>query len=210
MNEKEIREKLAVHGRSLYERGYTFGATGNMSARFGDGFLITPTNTCLGLLEPERIARIDGEGRLLSGDAPSREIYLHLAVYNKRPEIGAVVHLHSAHAVAVSCMEGLNPEDVLPPITPYYIMKIGRLPLVPYFRPGDIALADAVEKLADRYHAFLLAHHGTVTTGKDLDAAVFAAEEIEETAKLFFLLQNRPFGVLTEAQVEELRDYSIK
>lgn len=205
MTESDIREQMVVHGRSLFERRYTCGGSGNMSARLPDGVLVTPTNSCLGRLERARISKLDGDGKLISGDPPSKEWALHLAVYRVRPNAGAVVHLHSPHAVAVSCLNGLNPDNVLPPITPYFVMRIGRLPLVPYHPPGDPALAEAAGRLAARCRGVLLAHHGTVTVGRDLDDAVYNAEELEETARLFLMLRNENYAVLTHDAVEELR-----
>ena len=205
MTENDIREQMVVHGRSLFERRYTCGGSGNMSACLPDGVLVTPTDSCLGRLEKDRISKLDGGGRLISGDPPSKEWVLHLAVYRARPNAGAVVHLHSPHAVAVSCLNGLNPDNVLPPVTPYFVMRIGRLPLVPYHPPGDPALAEAAGRLAARCRGILLAHHGTVTAGRNLDEAVYNAEELEETARLFLMLRNENYAVLTHDAVEELR-----
>jgi ribulose-5-phosphate 4-epimerase/fuculose-1-phosphate aldolase len=148
MTENDIREKMVVHGKSLFERRYTCGGSGNMSTRVAEGVLVTPTNSCLGRLEAGRISKLDWEGKLLGGDPPSKEWVLHLAVYRARPDAGAVVHLHSPHAVAVSCLNGLNTDNVLPPITPYFVMRIGRLPLVAYYPPGDPELAEAAGRLA--------------------------------------------------------------
>jgi ribulose-5-phosphate 4-epimerase/fuculose-1-phosphate aldolase len=205
MTEKEIREKMVVHGKSLFDRRYTCGGSGNMSARVVDGLLVTPTNSCLGRLEPDRISRLDRDGKHVSGDTPSKEWLLHLAVYRARPDAGAVVHLHSLHAVAVSCLNGLNADNVLPPITPYFVMRIGRLPLVPYYPPGDPGLAEATGRLAAKCRGVLLAHHGTVVAGKDLDDAVYNAEELEETARLFLMLRNEDYAMLNHDAVEELR-----
>lgn len=205
MNEQELRERIVVHGRSLYERGYGCGSSGNISARLDDGILVTPTNSCLGRLEAGRLAKVDWNGRHQSGDKPSKETFLHLAMYRERREDRAVVHLHSTYSVAVSCLAEVNPDDVLPPITAYYVMRVGRLPLVPYFIPGDLGLADAVGRLAQSAHAVLLANHGPVVSGKDLDAAVYAAEELEETARLFLLLQGRATRYLTPDQVADLQ-----
>jgi len=205
MTEKEIRERMVVHGTSLFDRRYTCGGSGNMSARVADGLLVTPTNTCLGRLEPDRISKLDRDGKHVRGDTPSKEWLLHLAVYRARPDAGAVVHLHSPHAVAVSCLNGLNADNVLPPITPYFVMRIGRLPLVPYHPPGDPGLAEAAGRLAAKSRGVLLAHHGTVVAGKDLDDAVYNAEELEETARLFLMLRNENFAMLNHDAVEELR-----
>ncbi len=205
MTENDIREKMIVHGKSLFDRRYTCGGSGNMSVRLPDGVLVTPTNSCLGRLEKDRISKLDGDGNRISGDPPSKEWGLHLAVYRARPNAGAVVHLHSPHAVAVSCLNGLNTDNVLPPITPYFVMRIGRLPLVPYYPPGDPGLAEAAGRLASRCRGILLAHHGTVTAGMDLDDAVYNAEELEETARLFLVLRNENYAVLNHDAVEELR-----
>ena len=204
--EGRLREAMVRFGQSLFLRGYGCGSSGNLSVRLEDGILVTPTNSCLGMLEPERIAKLDPEGRHLAGDKPSKEAFLHLAIYDERPEDRAVVHLHATHSVALSCLEGLDPADLLPPITAYYVMRIGRLPLVPYFRPGDLALAEAVREVAKDHHAMLLANHGPVVSAKALDAAVYSAEELEETAKLFLLLGERRYRCLDEAQLAELHE----
>ena len=205
-SESRLREEIAMFGESLFSRGYGCGSSGNISVRLEDGLLVTPTNSCLGRLDPARISKLDWDGRHLDGDKPSKEAFLHLAVYQERPQERAVVHLHSTHSVAVSCIEGLDPEDLLPPITAYYVMRVGKLPLVPYYRPGDRALADAVREMARSHHAMLLANHGPVVAGKALDAAVYNAEELEETAKLFLLLRNESYRVLSEAQLAALRE----
>ncbi|MCI0348914.1 MAG: aldolase, partial [Acidobacteriales bacterium] len=178
-----------MHCRSLFERGYSCGSSGNLSVRLDDGVLMTPTKTCLGRLDPARISKISSNGELLSGDKPSKEAFLHLAWYRSRPEERAVVHLHSTYSVAVSCMANLDPSEVLPPITAYYVMSVGHLPLVPYFPPGDRRLAEEVEQIARSYRAVLLANHGPVVGGPSLEAAVCAAEELEEAAKLYLLLR---------------------
>jgi ribulose-5-phosphate 4-epimerase/fuculose-1-phosphate aldolase len=189
----------------LFDRGLTFGTAGNISMRLEDGWLMTPTNVSLGALDPSRLSRLDEQGRHVAGDPPTKETFLHLGMYRRRATAGAVVHLHSTYSVAVSCLEGLNAEDLLPPITAYYVMRVGRLPLIPYYRPGDAGLGAAVEALADRHHAVLLANHGPVVAGTTLDAAINAMEELEETAKLFLLLQGHSVRPLTSAQVTDLR-----
>ena len=171
MNEASLREEIAEYGRSIFERGLTGGSTGNISVRLGDGFLLTPTGSSLGTLDPARLSKLDAAGRHLEGDAPTKEAFLHLAMYRKRAAAGAVVHLHSTHSVAVGCLAEVDPDDVLPPLTAYYVMRIGRLPLVPFFAPGDPALADAVAGYATRHHAVLLANHGPVVAGSSLSAA---------------------------------------
>jgi len=203
--ENRQREKIARLSRSLYERGLTAGSSGNISVRLDDGWLLTPTNACLGELDPARIAKLDWEGRSISGDAPSKEAFLHRSMYEERSAAGAIVHLHSTHSAAVSCMSGLDHENCIPPLTPYFVMKIGRLPLVPYYRPGDQALAGAIRGLAGRHSAVLLSNHGPVVSGSTLEAAIYATEELEETAKLFLLLRNTPTNCLNSEQIAELK-----
>jgi ribulose-5-phosphate 4-epimerase/fuculose-1-phosphate aldolase len=205
VSESAQREAVCRFGKSLFERGLTFGSSGNISVRVEDGWLMTPTNVSLGDLDPARLARLDEAGRHVGGDKPTKETFLHLGMYRRRSTAGAVVHLHSTYSVAVSCLEGVDPADVIPPITAYYVMRVGRLPLIPYYRPGDQALGPAVEALADRHHAVLLANHGPVVAGSTLDAAVYAIEELEETAKLFLLLHGRPIRPLTAEQVAHVR-----
>jgi 3-dehydro-4-phosphotetronate decarboxylase len=205
-SESALREKICRVGASLFQRGLTFGSTGNISARLTDGgYLMTPTNASLGDLDPAKLSKLDAAGKLVGGEAPTKEAFLHRVMYGERANAGAVVHLHSTHSVAVSCLHGIDHHDCLPPLTAYYIMRVGRLPLVPYFPPGDEALAHAVEKLAGKHHAVLLANHGPVVAGTSLDNAVYATEELEETAKLFLLLRGEKTRPLTAEQVEELR-----
>jgi ribulose-5-phosphate 4-epimerase/fuculose-1-phosphate aldolase len=203
--ESRQREQIVEFGRSLYDRGLTAGSSGNLSVRLEDGWLLTQTNASLGRLDPAAISKLDWDGRLLSGAPPSKEAFLHRAMYQRRERAGAIVHLHSTHSAAVSCMCGLNHADCIPPLTPYFVMKIGRLPLVPYHRPGDPALAGAIGALAARHPAVLLANHGPVVSGASLEAAVYAAEELEETAKLFLLLRDEPVRALDAAQIDELK-----
>ena len=203
-NETGLRDRFAELGASLYDRGLTPGSSGNFSARLDDGFLLTPTNSCLGRLDPARITKLDLQGKVVSGDQPSKEAFLHLAMYQQRAASGAVVHLHSSHAVAVSVLDGLDPEQPLPPITAYYVMRIGRLKLLPYYAPGDIDLVDAVRTVAAKHHAILLANHGPVVAGSDIDTAVYATEELEETAKLFLMLRGERLRLLNAEQVAEL------
>jgi len=205
MSEAKLREDICVIGASIFGRGLTAGSSGNISVKTEDGWLMTPTGSSLGRLDPARLSKLGADGRLVSGDAPTKESFLHRVMYEERPETGAVVHLHSTHSVAVSCLAEIDPMDVLPPITAYYVMRVGRLPLVPYFRPGDLALAEAVRGFASKHHAVLLANHGPVVAGTDLDAAVNAIEELEETAKLHLLLRGAKIRYLSPAQVEGLR-----
>jgi ribulose-5-phosphate 4-epimerase/fuculose-1-phosphate aldolase len=202
--ENELREHIATLGKSLYDRGLAHGSAGNISVKLADGWLMTPTNSCMGRLDPARMSRLDASGRLVSGDKPTKEAFLHIAMYEERASCGAVVHLHSAHAVAVSCLDGLDPANAFPPITAYAIMQVGRLALVPYYPPGDESLAEAVRKVAGAHHAVLLANHGPVVAGSSLDAAVNAIEELEQTAKLMLLLEGRPTRHLSPEQVAAL------
>ncbi|MBV9858488.1 MAG: aldolase [Alphaproteobacteria bacterium] len=204
MSDAAAREAICAVGASIFERGLTAGSSGNISLRIADGWLMTPTNASLGRLDPARLSKLAWDGQLVSGDAPTKESFLHRVMYEEREATGAVVHLHSTHSVAVSCLAEIDPENVLPPITAYYVMRVGHLPLVPYFRPGDIALAEAVRGRAGRHHAVLLANHGPVVAGSTLEAAVNAIEELEETAKLYLLLRGAKTRFLTPAQVEEL------
>ena len=201
-----LREEICRAGKSMFDRGLTCGSSGNISVRLSDGgWLMTPTNVSMGALDPARLSLFDRDGRLVSGDAPTKEAFLHFSMYRERQEAGAVVHLHSSHATAVSILRDVDPEDVLPPLTAYYVMRVGRLPLVPYFAPGDTALADAVKSFAGRHHAMLLANHGPVVAGTTLANAQYATEELEETAKLFLMLRHHATRALTADQVEDLR-----
>ena len=203
--EATLRETICRTGASLFNRGLTHGSTGNISAALPDGgWLMTPTGSSLGTLDPARLSKLDATGRLIEGDKPTKEAFLHTCMYRERPKSGAVVHLHSTHSVAVSCLDGIDHANCLPPITAYFVMRIGRLPLVPYFPPGDEALAHAVAKLAGKHHAVLLANHGPVVAGSDLSAAQDAIEELEETAKLFLMLRHEKVRSLTPEQVAEL------
>ena len=205
MTETVLRDWMCRHGESLHARGLAHGSSGNISVRLEDGILITPTNSCLGRLDPARISRLAPDGRLISGDPPSKEAFLHLAMYEERPGARAIVHLHSTHCVALSCLCHADTADVLPPISAYFVMRIGKLPLVEYFPPGDRGLAEAVRDKARTHHAVLLANHGPVVAGKSLDDAVYNAEELEETAKLFLMLNGRSTRFLEGAQIVDLQ-----
>ena len=205
MNEIKTRDLIVQMAKSLFDRGLTFGSSGNISVRMEDGWLMTPTGCSMGNIEPEKISKLDINGNLISGDPPTKESFLHLAMYEKRPQDSAVVHLHSTHSVAVSCLDEINPKNVLPPITAYYVMRIGTLPLIPYFPPGDIKLAKVVREMASEHHAVLLANHGPVVSGKSLQDAVYATEELEETAKLFLLLQGHKTRFLNSSEEALLR-----
>ena len=209
--EAALREQIVRLGRSLFDRGLTGGASGNLSARLPDGTrLLTPTGVSLGALDPGRLSHLGIDGRLLSGDPPSKEIALHSAFYDTRARTGAVAHLHSTHAGALSMLPGTEPDDAVPPLTPYAVMRLGRVKLLPVFLPGDPAMGEAVRGLAGRRSAVLLAHHGPVVAGRDIEAAVGAIEELEETAKLALLLRGtgaRPLPSETVARrVERFGD----
>ena len=206
MSENSERDSICRLAKSLFDRGLTIGSSGNISVRLADGWLMTPTGSSMGNLDPNEISKLDLNGNLISGKSPTKESFLHIAMYDERPESGAVVHLHSTHSVAVSCLAGIDKKNVLPPITAYYVMKIGKLPLVPYFPPGDINLAKAVKEMASNHHAVLLANHGPVVAGKTLEDAVYAIEELEETARLFLLLRNMKTQYLDEKQVKALEE----
>jgi ribulose-5-phosphate 4-epimerase/fuculose-1-phosphate aldolase len=204
--ETRQRDAIVKVGRSMFDRGLTPGSSGNISVRLSDGrLLMTPTNACLGDLDPLRLSLLDSEGRHLSGDRPTKEAFLHRCMYCERGSDQAVIHLHSIHAVAVSVLADVNANDVLPPLTAYYVMRVGTLPLVSYYRPGDDRLALAVQAKASEHHAVLLANHGPVVSGKSLHDAQYAMEELEETARLHLLLVDRQVRPLTEEQVIELK-----
>jgi ribulose-5-phosphate 4-epimerase/fuculose-1-phosphate aldolase len=199
--ETKLRDQITSVGKSLFDRSLTFGSTGNISARLSNGeLLMTPTNASLGSLDPARLSRFSAEGVHVDGDKPTKEAFLHQCMYCQQRLSGAVVHLHSTYAVAVSILADIDPNDVLPPLTAYYVMRVGSLPLVEYFPPGDVALAEAVSEKASRSHAVLLANHGPVVAGKTLLDAQYATEELEETAKLFLLLGGRRIRPLTAEQ----------
>ncbi|MGC4252107.1 MAG: aldolase [Sphingobium sp.] len=206
MNENAYREAICRLGRSLFDRGYTHGASGNISVRLEDGgFLVTPTNVSMGDLDPQALSRLDGQGQLISGPPPTKEVSLHSALYRSRRGSGAVVHLHSTHSVAVSMLPDVDPTDVLPPLTAYYLMKVGRTALLPYFRPGDPAMGAAVEALDGVYSSILLANHGPVVAGDTLLEAGYAIEELEQTAKLHLLLRHERPRLVPQAEVDFFR-----
>lgn len=204
VSEDALRLQMVALSKLLFSRGYSVGSAGNISAQVNDGMLITPTNSCLGLLEPHRIAKLDGQGRHVSGDKPSKEVFLHRAFYDTRPSARAVVHLHSTYATALSCLADIDPLNTISPITPYVVMRIGTVPLVEYVSPGDPKMGDLVRALEGKYSAILLANHGPVVAGLDLQSAVYAAEELEETAKLALLVRGMPVRQLSGDQIAEL------
>jgi 3-dehydro-4-phosphotetronate decarboxylase len=204
MNESKLREEICTLGKSMFDRGLTPGSSGNISVRLDDGWLMTPTNSCLGRLDPATLSKVDAKGNLVSGEKQTKESFLHLSMYAERPAACAIVHLHSTHSVAVSCLADVDPKQPIPPITAYYVMKIGNLVLLPYYAPGDVTLANAVKEVAGKHHAILLANHGPIVAGKDLESAVYATEELEETARLYLLLRGNRLKILTAEQVAEL------
>jgi ribulose-5-phosphate 4-epimerase/fuculose-1-phosphate aldolase len=203
--ENALREQICRFARSLFERGLTPGASGNISVRLPDGgFLVTPTDVSLGFLDPAELCRLDSSGQVESGRPPTKELPLHAALYDTRGDTAAVVHLHSTHSVALSTLPASDPANVLPPLTAYSLMRVGRLALVPYFRPGDPAVAEAIRALAGRHACVLLANHGPVVAGKSLESAVYAIEELEETARLVFLLRGLAPRLLSPAEIDDL------
>lgn len=205
-DETRAREEICRVGASLFDRGLTAGSSGNISVRLDTGgWLMTPTNVSMGSLDPTRLSRFDDKGNYVSGDAPTKEAFLHFSMYGERVDAKAVVHLHSTHATAVSILRDVDPADVMPALTAYYVMRVGRLPLVPYFAPGNDDLAHAVRALASQHHAVLLANHGPVVAGTSLANAQYATEELEESAKLFLMLQGHALRTLTSEQVSDLR-----
>ncbi len=204
--EQALRQQMSDLCASLFARGFSVGTAGNVSARLHDGILLTPTNSTLGDIDPERIAKIDLDGNHVSGDKPTKEVFLHQAFYETRPQAGAVVHLHSTWATALSCLEDTDPNDCIPPLTPYMVMRVGTVKLVPYVKPGDPKSGDLIRDLDGKYSAVLLANHGPVVSGEDLFSTVSAAEELEETAKLLLALRGMPTRMLDTEQVAELKE----
>ena len=205
MSEIAQRELLVSLGASLFARGFSVGSAGNISVKVADGYLMTPTNSSLGRLEAAQISKLDRNFQHVAGDKPSKEVFMHRAFYDARPEAGAVVHLHSSAATAVGCLPDVDSENPIPPLTPYFVMRVGRrMPVVPYYRPGDPAMGPAIQQAAMTARAVLLANHGPVVSGATLLDAVYAAEELEEAAKLFLMLRGAAPRLLTPAQVEDL------
>ncbi len=207
--EARIREEMCRFAKSIFDRGLTGGATGNISARLPDGdLLVSPTGTSFGALDPERLSHFDAQGRLIGGDPPTKEMPLHSAFYETRgAKVGAVVHLHSTYSVALSLLPDVDPDNVLPPLTAYSIMRLGKVKLLPYFRPGDPAMGDTVRGLGGSRSAVLLANHGPVVAGKDLETAVYAIEELEETARLTLLTTGCNPRMLSDGQIRDVIDH---
>jgi 3-dehydro-4-phosphotetronate decarboxylase len=209
--EAQLRADLVRFGKSLFDRGLTPGSSGNISVKLEDGWLFTPTNSCLGFLDADRLSKLDRNGKHISGDAPTKELPLHFAFYQVRPTAKAVVHLHSTYATLLSCLADTNSGDAIPPITPYVVMRVGRVPVVAYTKPGDAGVAPLILAKAPDHPAVLLANHGPVVAGLSLEAAVYAMEELEETAKLVVLSRGMNVRHLTAAQVAELeRSFTLR
>lgn len=204
--EQFLREEMIRIARSFFQRGYATGSAGNLSLLLPDGNLLaTPTGSSLGNLDPQRLSKVTPGGEWLSGDKPSKEVRFHLALYQNNPGCKAVVHLHSTWSTALSCLQGLNSSNVIRPFTPYVVMRMGNIPLIPYYRPGDKRIAQDLAKQAADHQAFLLANHGPVVCGGSLQEAANNMEELEETAKLIFILNDRPIRYLTTDEIAELR-----
>jgi 3-dehydro-4-phosphotetronate decarboxylase len=205
MTEQETRRLLCELAASLFARGFSVGSAGNISVRLPDGYLMTPTNSSLGRLDPARLSKLDAGFGHVDGDKPSKEVFMHRAFYQAREDAGAVVHLHSTQATAVSCLPDVDVSQPIPPLTPYFVMRVGRqMPIIPYYRPGDPAMEPAIHAAARDARAVLLANHGPVVSGRTLTDAVYAAEELEEAAKLFLMVRAHAPRLLTTAQVDEL------
>lgn len=205
---EELIAQFIAAGKTLYERGYASGAAGNMSQLLPDGTVVaTPTGSCLGLLNPEELSIVDMEGNLISGLKATKEVKFHLAIYKNNPEIKSVVHLHSCYCTAYACLKDLNPQSAIQPITPYVVMRMGEVPLIPYYKPGSIHLAEDIAKVAPGHKAFLMANHGMITCGKNMTEAVNNAEELEAACQTFFLLQACPERIryLSDEEIAQLR-----
>ncbi len=193
--------------KSLFDRGYTVGGAGNLSVKLDDNrVLVTPTGSSLGRLEVNRLSVLDMKGNLIEGDKPSKESVFHLALYQANPQCKAIVHLHSTYLTALSCLEGIDTTNAMRAFTPYYVMRVGQLPVIPYYKPGDINIARELSERALQAKAFLLANHGVVVTGHSLVDAVDNMEELEETAKLYFILQGKNIRYLSESEVKDLEN----
>ncbi|MCL6416106.1 aldolase [Aestuariirhabdus sp. Z084] len=203
-SETEGRQELVRVGRSLFERGLTRGASANISVRLESGFLITPTNSCIGFLEADKLSLLDYRGEWVSGERPSKEFILHRAFYDQRSDAGAVIHLHSPYSTALSCLD-VPDEHLFPPLTPYLLIRLGQVKRVPYFAPGDERLAAAVARVAGQTAGVLMANHGPIVAGTDLNSAMYAIEELEESARITLLLNNQPVNLIPESEVEALR-----
>lgn len=205
MEEQLARESLVRFAASLFQRGFTVGSSGNISVRLSDGFLVTPTNSCFGHLNSAQLTKLDAQGDYLSGLQPSKEWPMHKAMLDTRPTDNAVVHLHSPYATALSCLNDLDANDCIPPLTPYFVMRVGKAKLLPYFRPGSTKIADAIRALRGSYTGILLANHGPVVSSVSLPDAVYAAEEMEEACKIVVLTKGLNARRLSATEVDELK-----
>ena len=204
MTEDQVRLDIVRWSRSLFERRFTVGSSGNISVKLDDCYIVTPTNSCLGFLEAGTLSRLDRSGTHVAGDAPTKELPLHLAFYEARPAARAVVHLHSTYATALSCLADTDAADAMAPITPYMVMRLGTVPVIDYVRPGSADIAPLIRAKAAEHSAVLLANHGPVVAGPSLDAAVYAIEELEETAKLLIVTRGMKVRHLDAGQIAEL------
>jgi ribulose-5-phosphate 4-epimerase/fuculose-1-phosphate aldolase len=211
MDERALRDEICRVGQSLFERGYVHSTAGNISVRLDDGFLITPTDACLGFLDATRLARVDGEGAQVSGDRASKTLALHRRIYAADAAARCVIHSHSTHLVAATLAGPWSADDLLPPITPYYVMKVGHVPLIPYHRPGDPKVGELVAQAIARFaargtpiRAVMLDRLGPNVWHENPASAMAVLEELEETAKLW-LHGARRAEPLEEAQIEALR-----
>ena len=209
--ENQLRDEMCLLARSMFERGLTPGSTGNLSARLPDGgFLVTPTNASFGFLDPDRLSRLDDRGDWRDGDKPTKEVFLHLAMYRGRPNLAAVSHLHSTWCVCLSCLRDVDPDNMIPPMTPYLQMRVGPVARAPYRTPGDPSLGPEIERLAERHAGMIIANHGPVVGGRSLRDSVFAMEELEESAKLTMLTRGLDLNLLTAADLQALEALSLK
>ena len=206
MNESKLREQICMFASSMFNRGLTHGSTGNISVRLNnDDILVTPSGSSFGRLDPNQIVKVTKNGELIGSSTPTKELPLHQAFYKTRGmKSGAVVHLHSTHSVALSMLPDINEDSVLPPYTPYSIMLLGKVKLLPFFVPGDPAMGEAIKGLAGKRSAVLLANHGPVVSGKDLESSVNAIEELEATAKLALILKGAKPNELNENQIRSV------
>ncbi|KFE57993.1 aldolase [Pseudomonas syringae] len=203
--ENKLREEICDIGRLLYGRGYTVGSAGNISARLDDGWLITPTDACLGRLDPTEIAKVNLAGEWVSGSKPSKTLALHREVYDRNPAVGGVVHTHSTHLVALTLAGVWQEDNILPPLTPYQVMKVGQIPLIGYQRPGSPKVAQRVAQLANSVRGVMLERLGPVIWETSVAKAAYALEELEETARLWLMTNPKP-APLDQAALDELRE----
>lgn len=202
-DEQQAELEMIRYGRSMFERGLTGGASANISVRTQDGFIISPTNACIGFLELHQLSVLDKEGNWLRGEKPSKEFALHKAFYDKRPQDHAVVHLHSTYATALSCLD-IPEEQLFPALTPYLYIRLGHVAKVPYFSPGDLSLANAVQAVTAKTAGVLMANHGPIVSASTLASAMYAIEELEESAKIAIILNNQPCVEIPSQKVNEL------